>query len=172
MATFYKLLKENGEYLLTEAGDFILLENYSYTNVNKTLKYTCLEATGIQKSLKYCVETTPTKETKSLKYDIFLGLTKIEKGLIYKTLPSINVEKTLEYCVIQTPSAETKSLKYTTVSTPSVETKSLKYDIFLVATNIQKSLQYSIDLGLPYVTTQAVDTIEKTTATGHGTIVS
>jgi hypothetical protein len=63
-----------------------------------------------------------------------------------------------------------KMFQYVVVATPSAVEKSLQYQV-VKATKIEKSLEYKMKM-TPNVTTQAVDNIEKTTAMGHGTIVS
>ena len=79
----------------------------------------------------------------------------VTKALAYEVIASIEITKTLEYEVI-TDIDITKTLEYEIVSEQE----------------ITKGLQYQVVLDVPNVTTQAVDTIEKTTAMGHGTIVS
>lgn len=149
------------EVSFTAKTDVKLTKSLKYcviatTKIEKGLIYKALLAIAIQKALKYTVITTPTKKTKSLQYNIFLGSTKVEKGLIYrvrtdtktqkgliyKALLAIVVQKTLKYCVLTTPSAKTKSLKYDIFLGSTKIEKSLKYCV-LTDTKIEKSLQYS-----------------------------
>ena len=101
-------------------------------------------------------------------YDSISGDVAYESSLTYNTWPdpwdTANYGTNVKYSIYCNYTAGER--------TPVNVQKSLKYCIEKTYSNIQKSLQYSINLGYPNVTTQAVDSIEKTTAMGHGTIES
>jgi hypothetical protein len=167
-ATYYELLKEDGDKLLLETGDNLLLENYFYDSkvlgskyciittpepIEKSLQYAMVKSYGIQKdmtysvfawikkTLKYCVEAIAPVITKSMIYELD-NIHPVSRAFRYCILTIVSITKGLSY-YIKNVHAITKGLIYK-VNPVIKKQKSLQYCLLIVDNLIQKVLGYFI----------------------------
>lgn len=126
-------LLQTGCYAAEASSSYIYLDNFNLTTT---------ASTGITKSLKYTVKTTPAALTKSVKYTVKTTGSAITKSLRYAINKPTAITKSLRYAVKTAPSL-TKSAKYTVKTTQAI-TKSAKYTIRTSASALTKTLKYTV----------------------------
>lgn len=118
--------------------------SYGAWSTSRSFTISSASAVTIQKTVKYCVKTTPAAPTKSLKYTVKKSVTAITKSDRYAVrVVQPAVQKTAVYKVKKSNTA-TKQLKYVTITTASPVQKSLVYRV-AKPTTVQKGLVYKVN---------------------------
>jgi hypothetical protein len=152
----YSLLQETGDYLLLEDSSHILLDNYLYFTIQKSLQY--LLTTQVTHPVKqldviYAVSTSE-QITKDLIYKLYVQNIK-QKVIDYKIITTGSLSKDLDYKVITSnlqslstgykiikPYSQQKDILYR-VYASHLLTKDIQYGIYTVQTK-QKQIEYGI----------------------------
>jgi hypothetical protein len=134
------LKQENGDFLLLETGDKIILENLTYSSITKSLHYEVTPVYHtITKSASYDVQTShPT--TKSLRYDVHVSGA-ISKSITYavKTIHSVTKSSAYRVPLVIYPRSKTDNTNTGSSLTLTKPAGTIPGDILVVVIGINSN---------------------------------